>query len=62
MIEDSFQRAIDLDKFDDVLCDLLKTKQDFRAARLVEDFSNAVNTNRKSKIRKSMIESVCENL
>lgn len=62
MIEDSFQRAIDLDKFDDVLCELLKTKQDFRAARLVEDFSNAVNTNRKSKIRKSMIESVCENL
>ena len=62
MIEDSFQRAIDLDKFDDILCELLKTKQDFRAARLVEDFSNAVNTNRKSKIRKSMIESVCENL
>lgn len=61
-VEDSMQRAIDLDRFDSVLCQILETKQDFRAARLVEDFMNAVNSNRKIKIRRSMIEAVCENL
>ena len=61
-VEDSMQRAIDLDRFDSVLCQILETKQDFRAARLVEDFTNAVNSNRKIKMRRSMIEAVCENL
>ena len=61
-VGDSMQRAIELDRFDSVLCNILESKQDFRAARLAEDFANAVNSNRKIKIRRSMIETVCENL